>query len=333
MNKIILKIKAGSYLYGTNTPSSDRDYLGVYLNTKEELLGLQTSEELTQNIESKADNGRNTKDAVDCKFYELRKFCSLALKCNPTILEILFVNRENILEITPEGEELLKLKKEFLSRHLCNSFMGYAIAQEKKAFIKSENIKQIEGLYNYLKQYITTINQYFSLSQYLAMSFDVFYQRHDFVESKQLDSFVNFFQNTANDNMFQCGDLVFPESILIKKLMDSLKLRLDKASWRKDGMLQYGLDYKFLSHNVRLMMEGIEILKTKDLILPLQYRELIKYIKEGKMENNEIIRYMQSLKENFRELEKNNDLPDKGNFKKINQFVVDTYYNYLMSLK
>ena len=36
-NKIILKINAGSYLYGTNTPSSDRDYLGVYLNTKEEL--------------------------------------------------------------------------------------------------------------------------------------------------------------------------------------------------------------------------------------------------------------------------------------------------------
>ena len=42
---------------------------------------------------------------------------------------------------------------------------------------------------------------------------------------------------------------------------------------------------------------------------------------------------MQQLKENFRELEKNNDLPDKGNFKKINQFVVDTYYNYLMSSK
>ena len=323
MNKIILKIKAGSYLYGTNTPSSDRDYLGVYLNTKEELLGLQTSEELTQNIESKSDNGRNTKDAVDCKFYELRKFCSLALKCNPTILEILFVNRENILEITHEGEELLKLKKEFLSRHLCNSFMGYAIAQERKAFIKSDNIKQIESLYSLLTIYSKVI-QSMTMNELI---------KKDLSLGMEIERRIIRYKNEQNDDMFSCGDLKFSMNVLVKKLIDSLKLRLDKASWRKDGILQYGLDYKFLSHNVRLMHEGIELLTTKDLILPLQYRELIKAIKEGKMDNNGIIRFMQSLKEKFRELEKNNDLPDKGNFKKINQFVVNTYYNYLMSLK
>lgn len=323
MNKIILKINAGSYLYGTNTPLSDRDYLGVYLNTKEELLGLQTSEELTQNIESKADNGRNTKDAVDCKFYELRKFCSLALKCNPTILEILFVNRENILEITHEGEELLKLKKEFLSRHLCNSFMGYATAQERKALIKSENIKQIESLYSLLTIYSKVI-QSMTMNELI---------KKDPSLGMEIERRIIRYKNEQNDDMFSCGDLKFSMNALVKKLIDSLKLRLDKASWRKDGILQYGLDYKFLSHNVRLMMEGMELLKTKDLILPLQYRELIKAIKEGKMDNNEIIKMMQQLKENFRELEKNNDLPDKGNFKKINQFVVDTYYNYLMSLK
>ena len=323
MNKIILKINAGSYLYGTNTPSSDRDYLGVYLNTKEELLGLQTSEELTQNVESKAENGRNTKDAVDCKFYELRKFCNLALKCNPTILEILFVNKENILEITPEGEELLKLKKEFLSRHLCNSFMGYAIAQEKKAFIKSENIKQIESLYELLRIYSNEI---------LPMTVKELMVR-DAVLEMEISKRVKIYKNEQNDEMFQCGDLKFPMNVLVKKLIDSLKLRLDKASWRKAGMLQYGLDYKFLSHNVRLIMEGIELLKTKNLVLPLQYKEQIKDIKEGKVENNKIIELMQQLKTEFRELEKNTGLPDKGNFKKINQFVVDTYYNYLMSLK
>lgn len=322
-NKIILKINAGSYLYGTNTPLSDRDYLGVYLNTKEELLGLQTSEELTQNVESKSENGRNTKDAVDCKFYELRKFCSLALKCNPTILEILFVNRENILEITPEGEELLKLKKEFLSRHLCNSFMGYAIAQERKAFIKSDNIKQIESLYSLLTIYSKVI-QSMTMNELI---------KKDHSLGMEIERRIIRYKNEQNDDMFSCGDLKFSMNVLVKKLIDSLKLRLDKASWRKDGILQYGLDYKFLSHNVRLMMEGMELLKTKDLILPLQYRELIKTIKEGKMDNNEIIKMMQQLKENFRELEKNNDLPDKGNFKKINQFVVDTYYNYLMSSK
>ena len=319
MNKIILKIRAGSHLYGTNTPNSDKDYLGVYLNTKEELLGLQKSEELTQNIESKLENGRNTKDAVDCKFYELRKFCSLALKCNPTILEILFVNKENILEITPEGEELLKLKHKFLSKHLCNSFMGYAIAQERKAFTKSENIQQIESLYNLLKIYSKVIQ---------SMTMNKLIEKDPSL-GMEIRRRITKYKNEQNDDMFSCGDLKFSMNVLVKKIMDSLKLRLDKASWRKDGMLQYGLDYKFLSHNVRLMHEGIELLTTKDLILPLQYRELIKAIKEGKMDNNGIIKFMQTLKEKFRELEKNNDLPDKGDYKVINDFIINTYYNYL----
>lgn len=323
-NKIILKIRAGSYLYGTNTSNSDRDYLGVYLNTKEELLGLQKSEELTQNIESKSEDGRNTKDAVDCKFYELRKFCSLALKCNPTILEILFVNKENILEITPEGEELLKLRYEFLSKHLCNSFMGYAIAQERKAFTKSDNINHIERMYMWLISIFGEDNN--SISGYTFSK--VYEELKDKTEIFKLH--IKFFQNEHNEPMIQCGDLVFPMNILIKKFRDSLKLRLDKASWRKDGMLKYGLDHKFMSHNVRLMLEGIELIKTKNLIFPLQYRELLKEIKLGKIENNKIIELMAKYKAEFRKLEKNNDFNDKGNYNLINNFIIKTYYNYLM---
>lgn len=321
MNKKILKIRSGSYLYGTNTENSDQDYLGIYLNTKEEILGLQTSEELTENIESKAENGRNTKDAVDCKYFELRKFCRLALKGNPTILEILFVNKENILEITKEGEELLSLRNEFLSKNIYNSFMGYAFSQKKKAFIKSENINHIERFYNWINTFVSVKNSPIS-----NMTFNDFYNA---IKDKSVfENHIKFYQNEHNDTMFQCGDLKFPINILIKKLKDSLKERLDKASWRKDGILQYGCDYKFMSHNVRLLLEGMEIIKTNNLILPLQYRELIKQIKLGKIENNKIIELMDKYEDEFHLLKENN-LPDNGNYKKINNFIIKTYFNYL----
>lgn len=96
-NKIIYKIKSGSHLYGINTPLSDEDYLGIYLNTPEELFGLHNSEILEDNIVSKQENGRNDKDAIDCKYYELRKFIKLAVNNNPTILEMLFATPENII--------------------------------------------------------------------------------------------------------------------------------------------------------------------------------------------------------------------------------------------
>lgn len=325
MNKRILKVFSGSYSYGTNTENSDKDYLGIYLNTKEELLGLQSSEELTENIISKAENGRNTKDAVDCKYFELRKFCRLALKGNPTILEILFVNKENILEITKEGKELLSLRNEFLSKNIYNSFMGYAFSQKKKAFIKSENINHIERFYNWINTFVSVKNSPIS-----NMTFNDFYNA---IENKSVfENHIKFYQNEHNDTMFQCGDLKFPINIIMKKLKDSLKERLNKASWRKDGILQYGCDYKFMSHNVRLLLEGMEIIKTHNLILPLQYRELIKSIKLGKIENNKIIELMDKYEDEFHLLKENN-LPDNGNYKKINNFIINTYYNYLQELK
>ena len=321
-NKIILKIKAGSHLYGTNTPNSDKDYLGIYLNTKEELLGLQTSEELTQNIESKSENGRNTKNAVDCKFYELRKFCKLALKCNPTILEILFVNPENIIEITHEGKELLSLKKEFLSKHLINSFMGYAFSQKKKAFIKSENLQKIIDAYEKINLFLNDHTIYLYMT-YKCIS------KNSHSNIPALNQYIEEFKNERDAEMIKVGDLIFPIDISIKKLREALKIRLDKVSWRKDNILQYGLDYKFMSHSVRLLLEGMEIIKTNNLILPLQYKELIKSIKLGKIENDKIIELMDKYEDEFHLLKENN-LPDNGNYKKINDFIISTYNDLLI---
>ena len=96
-NKVILKIRAGSHLYGLNTPTSDEDFIGVYLSTPEELLGLNHSEIIDESVVDKDETGKNTQDAVDCKYYELRKFCQLCLNANPTILELLYAPDENII--------------------------------------------------------------------------------------------------------------------------------------------------------------------------------------------------------------------------------------------
>jgi len=72
----------------------------------------------------------------------------------------------------------------------------------------------------------------------------------------------------------------------------------------------------------------MEIIKTNNLILPLQYRELIKSIKLGKVENNKVIELMDKYEDEFHLLKENN-LPDNGNYKKINNFIIKTYFNYL----
>ena len=87
----ILELKVGSHLYGTSTPESDIDFCGVFVAPKELYLGLQRVEEVDLSIISKKENGRNDKDAIDRKFYELRKYIKLAAENNPNIIEQLFV--------------------------------------------------------------------------------------------------------------------------------------------------------------------------------------------------------------------------------------------------
>jgi predicted nucleotidyltransferase len=54
----------GSHLYGTNTPTSDFDYEGLFFEDPEYVLGTKRCEEV--NFSTNKDNTRNTPEDVDC---------------------------------------------------------------------------------------------------------------------------------------------------------------------------------------------------------------------------------------------------------------------------
>lgn len=80
-SKVIKAVTVGSTAYGLATASSDVDTLGVYVVPTELLLGLDGHKH--------ADNSVVTNDP-DQTLHEAGKFVHLALKCNPTILELIF---------------------------------------------------------------------------------------------------------------------------------------------------------------------------------------------------------------------------------------------------
>jgi predicted nucleotidyltransferase len=76
-------MNTGSHLYGTNTPTSDIDICGIVMPSIEEVYGFEKMEEFDLSITDKDSSGKNTKDAVDIKYYEFRKFVKLAMENNP----------------------------------------------------------------------------------------------------------------------------------------------------------------------------------------------------------------------------------------------------------
>lgn len=304
-HKIILKIRGGSYLYGLNTDLSDEDYIGIFLNKKVETFGLETCDIIEENIISKLENGKNSKDAIDCKYYSLDKFCRLAMKCNPTILEILFVNGDNIIYCDEYGKKLLDNKHLFISQNAKNSFLGYAISQKNKSFIKSENLKVLTEVYNILNKMDNISN---------CMLYDLIN-----------DNIKNLINTTHYPDYITIGDLNFNNQKAID-VKNSIKRRLDNAGNRSDNMLKHGLDYKFMSHTVRLLYEGLELLKTGHITFPLIQRDLLMDIKLGKMNNISIIELIEALEQKIKDITIN--LPNKPNIEGINNLLVDIYTSY-----
>jgi len=62
--------------------------------------------------------------------WELERFCELALKANPNLLEVL--HSPQVLTCTPVGDELLELRPAFLSQLVHTTYAGYVLSQAKK---------------------------------------------------------------------------------------------------------------------------------------------------------------------------------------------------------
>ena len=148
-NKILV-IKTGSHLYGTNTPESDEDYVGVFIPDKEYVMGMKRVDEVDFSVVSKKDDGKNDKDAVDYKLYSLQKFMRLASENNPNILEMLFVNQENIISINDFGQRFLDNSSLFVHKGLKHKFTGYATSQKHKMVMRSGNYNELKYVYKFL---------------------------------------------------------------------------------------------------------------------------------------------------------------------------------------
>jgi predicted nucleotidyltransferase len=117
----------GSHAYGTNLPTSDTDYAGVFVQDLDSILGMSYVEQVND-------------DNNDIVIYELRRFLELLAKNNPTILELLNTPEDCVIYKHPAFDVIFENRDKFLTKVCSQSFGGYAVAQIKKA--KGQDKKQ-----------------------------------------------------------------------------------------------------------------------------------------------------------------------------------------------
>ncbi|MEV8373357.1 nucleotidyltransferase domain-containing protein [Kribbella sp. NPDC056861] len=108
----------GSRAYGLETETSDTDTRGVYVAPTEMFWSLGKP---PMHV-----------DGPDEEWFswEVERFCELALKANPNLLEVL--HSPLVVQQTPLGEELVGLRRSFLSQLAYQTYSGYVLSQFKK---------------------------------------------------------------------------------------------------------------------------------------------------------------------------------------------------------
>ena len=145
----------GSRAFGLATGDSDVDTRGVYLAPTPAYWGLVPPPAHVEGPEP------------EWFSWELGRFCELALKANPNLLEV--VHSPLVVTCTPVGSELLELRGAFASRLARQTFNGYVLSQ----FTKIEADLRRDGAPRW-KHVMHLLRLLFSAEQLLATGVPLF---------------------------------------------------------------------------------------------------------------------------------------------------------------
>lgn len=136
---LLLKGVVGSTAFGLNHAGSDKDYQGIFVVPTEAFLGLQTKVQESYNYNN-----------PDTTYHEVGKFCRLALGCNPTVLDLLWIEDYNVR--TSLGTALINLRNNFLSApRVKGAYFGYANDQYVKLLKDTRENKRAKNARHFLR--------------------------------------------------------------------------------------------------------------------------------------------------------------------------------------
>jgi hypothetical protein len=317
MNKII-EIKFGSHLYGTDTANSDADFKGIYLPTSRQIV-LGQGKHNVSTSRLKKEFEKNSKDDVDSETFSLKEYLKLLCEGQTVALDMLF-SPESFHVFKGESyhlfQHIFRNKDKLLSKGIL-SFIGYARKQASKYGIKGSRVRAVMETINFLTGFPGQV-----LLKEIKIQLDNFVAQGDeFIKFVELpdpnDVLVTYFEVCGRK--FQMTNSVKYSVSVLNKIYNEYGQRAKLAQ------INDGIDWKALSHAVRVNFEGQELLKTGFITFPCPEKKLLLDIKTGKLPYKEVEKIIEDGLCELEEAQKHSKLRAEPDRKWAEDFVYDIY--------
>lgn len=170
--QVIYAVVAGSHSFGLANEHSDVDIKGIYIAPFAEAVSSNGCRVVNNTI------NHHGVDDDDWEFHEINKFINLLLKCNPTVMETMYVDASLMLSLPSSPfswvvEELRANAHRALSfRGVLNAFCGYARQQlikgarktlayhlrEEAPHLFARIADQVEDCHGKIREPVTAVN-------------------------------------------------------------------------------------------------------------------------------------------------------------------------------
>jgi predicted nucleotidyltransferase len=317
----------GSYLYGTSTPNSDKDYEAVFIEDPDYVLGTKRCDEVNFSTKSSRKDERNTKDDVDIKFYSLKKYLELAKLNNPNKIEWFFVPERNVIKSSAYWSDIKSHKEDFLSLKLKHSFCGYAHSQKSKLLTKKERLDSLRKFKNLLEKSLNSgakivKDLFVPTTDILPFEYTEFIKK----DINMLGQDVIKFIVCSNKLQIDSREYYFGSNIIT--IYENISREIERYGQRTANLDEFMYDTKFASHIFRLHYEGLSLLKEGIIHYPLPENQYILDVKLGKYTLEEVLAKADALEPLFEEAYIRSELPKTPNHNEISELQKNLYLDF-----
>lgn len=332
---IIFETKFGSTQYGTMTPTSDDDRKGIYLPTADDILFNRIKGTITSK-RTKGEGEKNYAGEVDYEYYSLNRFFQLIREGQTVCLDVLFSIPETRIINSPLWEEIQTNRHRLISRK-SQAFIGYCKNQANKYGVKGSRVAAIRKVLDYLKEIYEGVKEDRFLPPYYGakLGYHSLYKK-GFEEKFKNEEFISFPEIEQNSGikvryLEVCGrKLSYTASV--KNALDVVQNLFDEYGHR--ALLaeknEY-IDWKALSHAVRIGQQAIELFETGFITFPRPNAEFLLEIKQGKRDYREIAEIIEDLFDEVEEASAKSNLPYDVDNEWIDSIIRREYTDIIMS--